>query len=485
MTTMYDAVTASNIPKDADAVAGYVNGKYRWSEADWARFPDATKVHIQIYIPGEPVSNAGHVLDIEASDAGSAAAQAAAVKWVKARNAAGGSPPVIYTSRSTRPAIEKALKKEGLTAQWWIADYTGKPHEVPGAVATQWMVGKGYDKSTVKKSWLDQLRSGGSKGGSGGGSGGAGKKKPEAKPGTDRTAWRLPRNTAGGAGKIVIDTDYLLQLSRSLTGHLATVESVRRTTHAYEQEVAKLRLSDQDQVRRIRQGLAAAVSDDHGVGRVRWLMVRDLGYVIEARERALGADRTDAQHKRVLESLVASVGGGTTKAGKRKLQRLLAGLAPAPSKGGSSTGGGSGSKGPRGSKPRGPKNPSGTRDLDDVSKGKAWGGSMAPFTQLINPFLAKRGLKAGSAKRGAQGTATGGVSDHWTGKKDAYATDYPTMNGEGPARELARALGIKGWRPGSYDTYNVKIGGRTFRTQILWAVPGHFDHVHVGLQRVS
>ena len=56
--------------------------------------------------------------------------------------------------------------------------------------------------------------------------------------------------------------------------------------------------------------------------------------------------------------------------------------------------------------------------------------------------------------------------------------------GEGPARKLAQALGIKGWHPGSYDTYNVKIGGWPFRTQILWAVKGHFDDIHIGMQRV-
>lgn len=474
MTTMYDAVTASNIPKDADVVAGYVNGKYTWSEADWDRFPDATKVHIQIYIPGQPVSTAGHVLDIEANDATSAAAQAAAVTWVKARTAAGGSPPVIYTSRSTRAPIEAALKKEGLTAQWWIADYTGKPHSVPGAVATQWAAGKGYDRSTVKPSWLEQLRGGRSKGG-----GSSPSQQTSGKPGAIRSAWRLPRNTTGKGGKIIIDTGHLLQLSRNLTGHLAAVESVRRHAHAAEADVAKLRLTDQDQLRRIRRDLATAVSDDVGVGRARWLLLRDLGYVVEARERALGADRTDAQKAHVLESLVATVGGGTTKAGRRKLQRLVAGLrSPRGAKGGSP---GGGSKGPGGTKP---SKTSGIRDLDKVSKGKAWGGSMAPFTQFITPFLAKRGIRPGSAKRPTQGTATGGVSDHWTGKKDAFATDYPTTDGEASARELARALGIKGWKPGSYQSYNVKIGGRTFRTQILWAVPGHFDHIHVGLQRV-
>ena len=48
MVTMYDSANANGIPKDAKAGAGYINGKFEWSKADWARFPNATKVRIQI-----------------------------------------------------------------------------------------------------------------------------------------------------------------------------------------------------------------------------------------------------------------------------------------------------------------------------------------------------------------------------------------------------------------------------------------------------
>lgn len=77
-------------------------------------------------------------------------------------------------------------------------------------------------------------------------------------------------------------------------------------------------------------------------------------------------------------------------------------------------------------------------------------------------------------------------TDHLLGLARNLTGHLATMEsvGEGPARKLAQALGIKGWHPGSYDTYNVKIGGWPFRTQILWAVKGHFDDIHIGMQRV-
>src|SRR5581483_10825841 len=62
--TMYDSVTAWQIPPDAPAVAGYVDGMYCWSAQDWARFPNALKVTI--------ATSAAHdamVLDVERWDA--------------------------------------------------------------------------------------------------------------------------------------------------------------------------------------------------------------------------------------------------------------------------------------------------------------------------------------------------------------------------------------------------------------------------------
>lgn len=43
---MYDSVNSYDIPASARLVAGYPDGHYAWSEAEWDRFPDARKYKI-------------------------------------------------------------------------------------------------------------------------------------------------------------------------------------------------------------------------------------------------------------------------------------------------------------------------------------------------------------------------------------------------------------------------------------------------------
>lgn len=78
MRLMYDSTTASDIPADAEIVAGYVDGRYAWSDADWARFPNAVKVRISVF-----GSLDADVLDVEPSDA----TPADAAVWVAQKNA--------------------------------------------------------------------------------------------------------------------------------------------------------------------------------------------------------------------------------------------------------------------------------------------------------------------------------------------------------------------------------------------------------------
>lgn len=126
--TMYDSVTAKDIPAHAAMVAGYVDGKFRWSQADWGRFPHAIKVRIAV----SPHTDDGHVLDVEPGD--STPAQAPA--WIRMRHAAGLARPTIYCNRSTWPAVRAACK--GLTYEVWIAEWTGHQHGIAGAAACQW-----------------------------------------------------------------------------------------------------------------------------------------------------------------------------------------------------------------------------------------------------------------------------------------------------------------------------------------------------------
>lgn len=113
-----------------------------------------------------------------------------------------------------------------------------------------------------------------------------------------------------------------------------------------------------------------------------------------------------------------------------------------------------------------------------------WGGTQTIFEQLITPYMKKQGLSPGSQKR-SYDTVDPGMSDHYVGCKTCYATDYPTTNGAKIANSLARSLGISGYSVGNYVRHDIVVDGKAYSVQILWAVPGHYDHVHVGVRRDS
>lgn len=127
-----------------------------------------------------------------------------------------------------------------------------------------------------------------------------------------------------------------------------------------------------------------------------------------------------------------------------------------------------------------------TDGLNGIRLGSAWGGTQSIFEQFVNPFMRKQGLPVGSQKRTPQqNAAVGGAqgSDHLTSQTNAYAVDYPTRNGAAAATALARAMGQRSWRPGTFNRFNITVSGKSFSVQILWAVQGHYDHVHVGIRR--
>lgn len=117
----------------------------------------------------------------------------------------------------------------------------------------------------------------------------------------------------------------------------------------------------------------------------------------------------------------------------------------------------------------------------------AWGGTKSIFDRLVTPFMKRRGLTLGSTKRTpAANAAAGGsaTSDHLTTMTEAYAGDYPTGTGEPHAAALARALGIRGWKPNDYTRYTITLDGKHYSVQILWgSLIDHDDHVHVGIRK--
>lgn len=130
MRTMYDSVTATNIPVNVEMVAGYIDKTtYRWSQADWDRFPHAVKVRIARLA----TTNDGHVLDVEAK----LATPAQAPGWIRMRRAAGAD-PTIYCNRSTWPLVRSACAAAGVALpHFWIATGTRQQTIPDGAVAAQ------------------------------------------------------------------------------------------------------------------------------------------------------------------------------------------------------------------------------------------------------------------------------------------------------------------------------------------------------------
>lgn len=143
--TMYDAVTAANVPPTATLVAGYGDGYYNNVAEFRARFPHATVVEIAV----SSHHNLGVVLDVETGDA----TPAEAPGWVTMRRAAGVD-PTIYCNSSTWPAVRQAFHVAGVAEpHYWIAQYDGDPTIFTGAVAKQYADPGPYDLSSVADYW--------------------------------------------------------------------------------------------------------------------------------------------------------------------------------------------------------------------------------------------------------------------------------------------------------------------------------------------
>ena len=119
---MFDAVTVANIPLNAAAVAGYVNGK-------WVTYPKLVQLFPKAHLLSIAVSADfdADCLDVEAGDA--TPDQAAA--WVRRQQKRGSHKPVVYTSISNAETLLKALLTAGVSRsdiRLWTAHYTGKTH---------------------------------------------------------------------------------------------------------------------------------------------------------------------------------------------------------------------------------------------------------------------------------------------------------------------------------------------------------------------
>lgn len=144
---LFDAVTPGNIPATATEVAGYVDGKYKWSAADWARFTLAT---VRWRITAIPMNTDADVCDCENGDY----SPTQAAMWAKAVIQLGRR-PIIYCSESIWNQVQWQLSLLGISGaavDWWIAAYNNSPTLVPGIpneVAHQFEDAGPYDESVV------------------------------------------------------------------------------------------------------------------------------------------------------------------------------------------------------------------------------------------------------------------------------------------------------------------------------------------------
>jgi hypothetical protein len=210
-----------------------------------------------------------------------------------------------------------------------------------------------------------------------------------------------------------------------------------------------------------------ALDDWHGLRRLPHLLTRDIGYVVEVRRRVLYADRADARH--TVESLVGTLVGRHGLGTRRHAAELMRQLFGADGTSGHRRG-------------HAPAGPNGTApSLGGIRLGRTWAGTESIFDQFVTPFMRRHGLTPGYEKWLNPNTG----SDHRPEHTNAYAIDYPTSSGADTARALAHAMGIRGWRPDTFQHHIVEVDGHRFRVQILWGARiDHADHVHVGIKRL-
>lgn len=118
----------------------------------------------------------------------------------------------------------------------------------------------------------------------------------------------------------------------------------------------------------------------------------------------------------------------------------------------------------------------------------SWGGSKSIIDREAVPVAKRYGAPVTSRKRPANHplTISNPSSDHSVLATSAYAADFGfgTYDGSPLAYAIAHALGISGYSTGNYNGYTITRAGKQFRVQILWAVEGHYDHVHIGVRRI-
>ena len=162
---MYDSVDPAQIPAAAEAVAGYVGGRWPTFAGLAASHPHAHRLSIAVNSEED-----ADCLDIEAADATPAQAPA----WFRRQKARGVKKPVVYCSLNDAHTVVGVLAASGIRRgqyRLWTAHYTYQPHlcspkcglhMTASADATQFTnraLARNLDASLVKDSFFDTKRS--------------------------------------------------------------------------------------------------------------------------------------------------------------------------------------------------------------------------------------------------------------------------------------------------------------------------------------
>lgn len=142
MRTMYDGITAADVPGTGWAVAGYSDG--RWPDYPQLVLRYAHLEHVSI------CTTAAHtgalVLDVETGDA----TPEEAPGWTTRARTAGIAYPWVYMNEATWPLVKAAFAAQKVAPPlYWVANYDWDPTIPAGAIAKQHTNTPGYDISSV------------------------------------------------------------------------------------------------------------------------------------------------------------------------------------------------------------------------------------------------------------------------------------------------------------------------------------------------
>lgn len=152
MRIMYDADRPGEIPRDAQMVAGYLDGSWsKWDASWWGWFPTSKLVTISAV----GVARDAQVFDVEP---GAIWPPENVIQLIADSRAAGRWPSVYCNQKQHWPYIRNMFRmREMEEPPYWVANYDGVAEIPPGAVAKQYMhppqVGKHYDVSAVADYW--------------------------------------------------------------------------------------------------------------------------------------------------------------------------------------------------------------------------------------------------------------------------------------------------------------------------------------------